>query len=73
MPRWVKWGIGGAVAGGVLFSIAGQSNPDGGRSVSGDAALGAALGFVVAGGAIALYDAVCAPGSGSRRAGLCGG
>lgn len=71
-PRWVKWGLIGAAAGGVLFSVAGQSNPDGGRSVIGDAALGAAIGFVILGGAIALYDSVCAPESGSRRAGLCG-
>jgi hypothetical protein len=71
-PRWVKWGLVGAAAGGVLFSVAGQSNPDGDRSVIGDAALGAAIGFVILGGAIALYDSVCAPASGSRRAGLCG-
>ena len=71
-PRWVRWGLGGAVAGAVLFSIAGQSNPDGDRSLIGDAALGAAAGFVILGGAIAVYDAVCAPESGSRRAGLCG-
>ena len=71
-PRWVKWGLAGAVAGGIFFSLAGQSNPDGDRNVIGDAALGAAIGFVIVGGAIALYDAVCAPDSGSRRAGLCG-
>jgi hypothetical protein len=71
-PRWVKWGIAGAVGGAIVFSIAGQSNPDGDRSAIGDAALGAAIGFVVVGGAIAIYDAVCAPESGSRRAGLCG-
>lgn len=72
LPRWVKWGLGGAAAGAVLFSIAGQSNPDGDRSVAGDAAIGAAIGFVIAGGAIALYDAVCSSDSSSRRAGLCG-
>lgn len=71
-PRWVKWGIAGAVGGAVFFSLAGQSSPDGDRSGIGDAALGAAIGFVIVGGAIALYDAVCAPESGSRRAGLCG-
>jgi hypothetical protein len=71
-PRWVKWGVAGAVGGAIVFSIAGQSNPDGDRSAIGDAVLGAAIGFVVVGGAIAIYDAVCAPESGSRRAGLCG-
>lgn len=71
-PRWVKWGLVGAAGGAVLFSIAGQSNPDGNRSAAGDAALGAAIGFVILGGAIALYDSVCSPDSGSRRAGLCG-
>ena len=71
-PRWLKWGLIGAAGGAVLFSLAGQSNPDGNRSVAGDAALGAAIGFVILGGSIALYDAVCSPTSGSRRAGLCG-
>ena len=71
-PRWVKWGLVGAASGAVLFSIAGQSNPDGNRSAAGDAALGAAIGFAILGGAIALYDSVCSPDSGSRRAGLCG-
>ena len=71
-PRWVKWGVAGAVGGAILFSVAGQSNTDRDRSAIGDAALGAAIGFVIVGGAIALYDAVCAPESGSRRAGLCG-
>lgn len=71
-PRWVKWGMAGAVGGAILFSVAGQSNPDGDRSAIGDAALGAAIGFVILGGAIAVYDAVCAPESGSRRSGLCG-
>ena len=73
MPRWVKWGIVGAVAGGVLFAIAGQSNVDGGHSVAGDAFYGAATGFVILGGAIALYDWMCAGDTRSRRSGLCGG
>ena len=73
IPRWVKWGIVGAVAGGVLFAIAGQSNVDGGHSVAGDVFYGAATGFVILGGAIALYDWMCAGDTRSRRSGLCGG
>ncbi|MGI8401733.1 MAG: hypothetical protein ACR2NS_09065 [Gemmatimonadaceae bacterium] len=72
-PRWVKWGLVGAAAGAVVFSIAGQSNAAGNRSVASDAIAGAAIGFVILGGGIALYDSVCSPDSGSPRAGLCGG
>ena len=73
MPRWAKWGLVGAVAGGVLFAVAGQSNVDGGHSVAGDALFGAATGFVILGGAVALYDWMCAGDTRSRRSGLCGG
>lgn len=73
MPRWVKWGLVGAVAGGVLFALAGQSNVEGGRSVAGDAFYGAATGFVILGGGVALYDWMCAGDTRSRRSGLCGG
>lgn len=72
MPRWVKWGLVGAAAGGVLFAVAGQSNVDRGHSVAGDALYGAATGFVILGGGVALYDWLCAGDTGSRRAGLCG-
>ena len=71
-PRWVKWGLVGAVGGGVLFAIAGQSSPDGNHSVAGDAAYGAATGFVIIGGGVWFYDWVCSRGSRSRAAGLCG-
>lgn len=73
MPRWVKWGLVGAVAGGVLYAVAGQSNVEGGRSVAGDAFYGAAIGFVILGGGVALYDWMCAGDTRSRRSGLCGG
>jgi len=72
MPRWAKWGIVGAVAGGVLFAVVGQSNVDRDHSVAGDALYGAATGFVILGGAVALYDWVCADDTPSRRSGLCG-
>lgn len=72
MPRWVKWGLAGAVAGGVLFAVAGQSNVEGGRSVAGDIFYGAAAGFVIVGGGIALYDWMCGGDTRSRRSGLCG-
>jgi hypothetical protein len=72
MPRWVKWGLVGAVAGGVLFAVAGQSNVEGGHSVAGDAFYGAATGFVILGGGVALYDWMCAGDTRSRRSGLCG-
>jgi hypothetical protein len=73
MPRWVKWGLVGAVAGGVLFAVVGQSDVDRGHSVAGDAFLGAATGFVILGGAVAFYDWVCGGDTRSRRSGLCGG
>lgn len=72
-PRWVKWGLVGAVAGGVLFAVAGQSNVEGGHNVARDAFYGAATGFVILGGAVALYDWMCAGDTRSRRSGLCGG
>ena len=73
MPRWVKWGLVGAVAGGVLFAVAGQSNVERGHSAAADAFYGAASGFVILGGAVALYDWMCAGDTRSRRSGLCGG
>ena len=72
-PRWLKWGIVGAVAGAALFAAAGQSNTDAGHSVAGDALYGAATGFVLVGGSIALWDWLCSGNTSSRRAGMCGG
>ena len=73
MPRWLKWGLAGAVAGGVLFAVAGQSNVDHDRSFASDALYGAATGFVLVGGSIALLDWLCHGDTKSRRSGLCGG
>jgi hypothetical protein len=71
-PRWLKWGLVGAVGGGGLFAIAGQSDSGHAHSVAGDAAYGAATGFVLVGGGVWLYDWVCSRGSRSRADGLCG-
>ena len=73
MPRWVKWGIAGAVAGGALFAMAGQSDTGHNHSAAGDALYGAATGFVLVGGSIALWDWLCRGDTKSRRSGLCGG
>jgi hypothetical protein len=73
MPRWVKWGIVGAVAGGALFALAGQSNTDHSHSTASDALYGAATGFVILGGGIALWDWLCHGDTKSRQSGLCGG
>jgi hypothetical protein len=71
-PRWVKWGLVGAVGGGVLFAVAGQSNVEGERNVARDAIYGAAIGFAILGGGVALYDWMCGGDTRSRRSGLCG-
>lgn len=72
-PRWVKWGLVGAGAGALTFMALGQMTIDTQPNPPlQDAAFGAAAGFIIIGGSIALYDAICAPGSSSRRAGLCG-
>lgn len=68
--EWLKWGLVGAGVGAVTFAVLGrmsvQPNP-----VLHDAALGAATGFVTIGGGVALYEWICAPGSWSRKNGLC--
>lgn len=71
-PRWLRWGLVGAVAGAVAFPLlGGLSGSDG--NAAGDALAGAAVGFIILGGAVALWDALCAGQTSSRRAGLCGG
>lgn len=71
-PRWVRWGLVGAGAGAVAFAALGRMTIDTAPNpVLQDAALGAASGFVLLGGSIALYDMLCAPRSRSRQAGLC--
>ena len=73
MAPWLKWGLVGAGAGAVAFALLGQSRVDGEPNpVLQDAAVGAAIGFAVIGGAVAFYSWVCSPDSRSRRAGLCG-
>ena len=72
LPTWVKWGLVGAVAGAVTFPLlaslsAGQSSNTARAAVG-----GAASGFVIVGGAVLLWQSICRPDSGSRRAGLCG-
>ncbi len=64
MPRWVRWGLIGAVGGAALFIIADSNHSVGSRLLS-----GAATGFVVLGGGVLIYDAVC---SGSGPGAFCG-
>jgi hypothetical protein len=64
MPRWVRWGLVGAVGGAVLFVIADSNHSVGSRILS-----GAATGFVVVGGGVLLYDAIC---GGSGPSAFCG-
>ena len=64
MPRWVRWGLVGAVGGAVLFVVADSNHSVGSRIIS-----GAATGFVVVGGGVLLYDAVC---GGSGPSAFCG-
>lgn len=72
MPTWVKWGLVGAAAGAVTFPLLGSMASDSRGNAAGDAVAGAAIGFVIVGGGVALWQAMCAPDSSSRRAGLCG-
>jgi hypothetical protein len=72
MPRWVKWGLVGAAGGALLFTALGQSRIDQEPNpVIQDAAFGAAVGFVLIGGSVALYDVLCDGDTWSRRSGLC--
>ena len=71
MPRWVKWGLIGAVAGAITFGLFSRMTIEDDNPLLPDVAVGAAVGFVTIGGAIAIYDVVCKPDSASDRAGLC--
>lgn len=64
MPRWLRWGLIGAVAGAVIWTAADAGNNHTG-SVLDHALAGAATGFIIVGGGVAIYDAVCD----SRRGG----
>lgn len=70
MPRWVRWGLVGAIGGAALFTLADALN-NGRHSVGSDILAGAATGFVVIGGGVLVYDAICSPGSNSHS-GFCG-
>jgi hypothetical protein len=72
MPGWVKWGLIGAAAGAVAFPLLGSMASDERSNPVKNAVAGAAAGFVVVGGSVALWQAVCGTDSSSRRAGLCG-
>ena len=72
MPAWLKWGLIGAGAGAVTFPLLGSMASDSRSEPAGNAVAGAAVGFVIVGGGVALWQAVCGPDSSSRRAGLCG-
>ncbi|MGK2935888.1 MAG: hypothetical protein ACSLFE_11700 [Gemmatimonadaceae bacterium] len=71
MPRWLKWGLVGAVAGAITFGLFSRMTIEGDNPLLPDVALGAAVGFVTIGGGVAFYDWVCKPDSSSDRAGLC--
>jgi hypothetical protein len=68
MPRWLRWGLVGAVGGAALFTLVDGLNGNS-RSVGSDILAGAATGFVVVGGGVLVYDAICSPSSGGRRSG----
>jgi len=69
---WLTWGLIGAAAGAVTFPLLGSMASDSPSRPARDAVVGAATGFVIVGGGVALWQAICGPDSGSRRAGLCG-
>jgi hypothetical protein len=71
MPRWVKWGLIGAAAGAAMGALLSEADINGDRNATQNAATGAVFGFAILGAAIAFYDWVCKPDSGSQRAGLC--
>jgi hypothetical protein len=72
MPRWVKWGLVGAAGGAIALPLlAGMSVDSDSDPFIQNAALGAAFGFVVVGGSVAIWDALCGGDTWSRRSGLC--
>lgn len=62
MPRWLRWGLVGAVGGAALFALADGLN-SGNHSIGSSMLAGAATGFVVVGGGVLVYDAICSNGS----------
>ncbi len=71
-PSWVKWGLIGSAAGALTFPLLSTLASDSEHNASSDAAAGAVIGVVIVGGGVALWQAICSPGSSSRRAGMCG-
>jgi hypothetical protein len=68
MPRWLRWGLVGAIGGAALFVLADGLN-SGHHSVGSSLLAGAATGFVVVGGGVLVYDALCP--NRSRGSGAC--
>jgi hypothetical protein len=64
MPRWLRWGLIGALGGAIIWTAADAGNSHTG-SVVDHAVAGAVTGFILVGGGVAIYDAVCD----SRRGG----
>lgn len=71
-PRWVRWGLIGAAAGAVTLPVLSSLARDDEVHLGRAALAGALSGFVIVGGSIAIWDALCAGNTRSRRAGLCG-
>lgn len=72
MPAWLKWGlIGGVGLGAASALLSGYGSEIGGPSRGEAAVTGFAVGFVVIGGGVAVYQALCKPDGWSRRQGLC--
>ena len=72
MPAWLKRGLAGAGAGAVAFPLLGSLASDSSHEPAREALAGAGAGFVIVGGAVALWQGLCGPDSASRRAGMCG-
>jgi len=72
MPAWLKWGLIGAGVGAVTSPLLASMASDSRGEPAQAAVAGAAAGFVIVGGGVAVWQAVCGPDSSSRRAGLCG-
>jgi hypothetical protein len=60
-----------AAAGAITFGLFSRMSIEDDNPLFPDVALGAAVGFLTIGGAVAIYDLVCKPDSASERAGLC--
>ena len=72
LPRWVRWGLVGAAAGAITLPLLSGLASDSESNTGRDVVAGAIGGFIIVGGSVALWDAVCAGDTRSRRAGLCG-